>query len=129
MGLVPSQATQECYLIPYGKECQFQISYQGLVSLAYRNPNIANISAECVYEGDDFDYSLGLSPKLEHRPANESDKLTFVYAIVRFKDSDPIFKVMSIKEWENIKTSPKQEIGVYGLPPKTPKIGCLKKRF
>ena len=99
LGLSPTSQMGEAWLIPYGKECQFQIGYQGLVKILYRNKDIQNITSECVYENDEFDYSLGLNPTLNHKPAvNERGGLINVYCVVRMKGPEPIFKVMSVSE-------------------------------
>ena len=47
-GLSPTSQMGEAWLIPYGKECQFQIGYQGLTKILYKNPDVQNITAECV---------------------------------------------------------------------------------
>ena len=99
LGLSPTSQMGEAWLIPYGKECQFQIGYQGLVKILYRNKDIQNITSECVYENDEFDYSLGLNPTLNHKPAvNERGGLINVYCVVRMKGQESIFKVMSVSE-------------------------------
>lgn len=60
-----------------------------------------------VYEGDDFDYGLGDSPFVKHRPGergNEDEKdLRYVYAVGRVKGSDwPIVEVWPIaKVWKH----------------------------
>ena len=36
---------------------------------AYRNPNMQIVSAQAVYENDEFVYELGLNPRLIHKPA------------------------------------------------------------
>ena len=73
LGLEPNTPLGQAYLIPYNNkgvmECQFQIGYKGLIDLSYRNPQMQIISAQAVYENDEFEYELGLNPKLEHRPA------------------------------------------------------------
>ena len=72
LGLEPNTPLGQAYLIPYNNkgtmECQFQIGYKGLIDLSYRNPQMQIISAQAVYENDDFSYELGLNPKLEHCP-------------------------------------------------------------
>ena len=37
--------------------------------MVYRNDNIQTVQAQCVYEKDEFEYELGLEPKLVHKPA------------------------------------------------------------
>ena len=72
LGLEPNTPLGQAYLIPFSNkgtmECQFQIGYKGLIDLSYRNPQMQIISAQVVYENDDFEYELGLNPKLVHRP-------------------------------------------------------------
>ena len=36
LGLEPNGPDQKCFLIPYGKECQFQLGYRGLLDLVRR---------------------------------------------------------------------------------------------
>ena len=39
LGLEPNTALGQAYLIPYGRQCQFQIGYRGLIDLAFNfNP-------------------------------------------------------------------------------------------
>jgi|TARA_B110000908_G_C10251193_1_gene452163 recombination protein RecT len=98
-GLSPTAQMGECWLIPYGNECQFQIGYQGLSKLLYRNPDVQNITSECVYENDEFEYELGLKPTLYHKPTSvKRGKLIAVYCVVRFKNQEPIFKVMNMDD-------------------------------
>ena len=102
-GLSPTSQMGEAWLIPYGNECQFQIGYQGLTKILYKNPDVHNITAECVFENDEFEYELGLVPKLTHKPNHqERGKLTAVYCVVRFANQEPIFKVMSMKDLKEI---------------------------
>ena len=103
LGLSPASQMGEAWLIPYGSECQFQIGYQGLAKILYKNPDVQNITSECVYENDDFNYELGLTPKLTHKPATtKRGNLVAVYCVVRFANQDPIFKVMTIEELKQI---------------------------
>ncbi len=72
-GLSPTAQMGECWLIPYGNECQFQIGYQGLSKFMYRNPDVQNISSECVYENDDFEYESETEDK------DDLPEATFIY--------------------------------------------------
>tara|TARA_R110000751_G_scaffold294312_1_gene402235 strand:- start:3341 stop:4219 length:879 start_codon:yes stop_codon:yes gene_type:complete len=102
-GLSPSSQMGECWLIPYNIKgvsiVQFQLGYQGILKIIYRNPNITNVTAEVVYENDDFNYTLGLSPSLHHIPTR-GDRGAFlaVYSIIKFRQDEPIFKVMFLDE-------------------------------
>ena len=100
LGLEPNTPLGQAYLIPYrnhGKmECQFQLGYKGLIDLVYRNPNIQTVQSQCVYENDEFDYELGLEPKLVHKPAlTDRGKLILVYALWKAENGGYGFEVMS----------------------------------
>lgn len=104
LGLEPNTPLGQAYLIPYnnkGKlECQFQIGYKGLIDLAYRSGEISVIQAHTVYENDDFEYELGLDPKLRHVPCKGVDKgnPAWFYAVFKTKDGGYGFEVMSVED-------------------------------
>ena len=127
-GLSPTAQMGEAWLIPYGRECQFQIGYQGLAKILYKNPNVQNITAECVYENDEFEYSLGLKPNLSHKPATtDRGELISVYCVVRFTQQDPIFKVMSVDELKSIRNLSKAGNRSVWFSPTDPQYWMLKK--
>ena len=103
LGLEPNTPLGQAYLIPYRNhgvlECQFQLGYKGLIDLAYRSGEVSTIQANVVYENDEFEYELGLEPKLRHVPA-KSDRgdPVFFYAVFRTKDSGYGFDVMSVDD-------------------------------
>jgi recombination protein RecT len=95
LGLEPNTPLGHCYMIPYGKECQLVIGYQGMIELSVRSGLVSGLYAQAVYEGDVFDYQLGTEPKIVHKPTEQSDTLTHVYAVARLKGSDePVFTVL-----------------------------------
>jgi recombination protein RecT len=99
LGLEPGVMGQ-AYLVPYKDECQFIPGWQGYVDLVSRAGR-ASVWTGAVFEGDDFDYELGDSPFLKHRPCGENDvaKLKFTYAIGRIKDAAvPIIEVWPVNK-------------------------------
>ena len=99
LGLEPGIGGQ-AYLIPYGRECQFVPGWQGLVDLISRAGR-ASVWTGAVYEGDEFDYALGDSPYVHHKPCGEDDerKLTHVYAIGRIDKAQwPVIEVWPIEK-------------------------------
>ena len=101
LGLEPNTPTGQAYLIPYGNQCQFQIGYAGLITLAYRNPEMQTVGAQVVYENDTFDYELGLEPKLVHKPAKSNrGNPVFYYAYYKLKNGGFGFEVMSQEDVE-----------------------------
>lgn len=103
LGLEPNTPLGQAYLIPYKNkgvlECQFQIGYKGLIDLAYRSGEVEIIQAQVVYENDEFDYELGLDPKLKHKPAKDNrGNPIYYYAIFKTKSGGYGFEVMSIND-------------------------------
>lgn len=100
LGLEPNTPLGQAYLIPYNNkgtmECQFQIGYKGLIDLGYRNPQMQIISAQAVYENDEFDYELGLNPTLRHKPAlRDRGELRLFYGLFKLNNGGFGFEVMS----------------------------------
>lgn len=100
LGLEPNTLGQ-AYLIPYGKECQFQIGYMGLLNLVRRSGEITDIYAEVIFEKDEYEIEFGLDRRLVHRPNFDVDnrgKIVFAYAVAKLKDGSKTFMVMSAKQ-------------------------------
>ncbi|MDK2965368.1 recombinase RecT [Lacrimispora sp.] len=100
LGLEPNTALGQSYLIPYKNkgvlECQFQLGYRGMIDLAYRNERVQSIEAQTVYENDEFEYELGLMPKLVHRPVfDEPGEIRAFYAVFKMDNGGFRFEVMS----------------------------------
>jgi recombination protein RecT len=93
LGLEPDGLLGEAHLIPFENkrrgvhEAQLIIGYRGLMKLARQSGEIESIQAHAVYEADKFEYSEGLSPKLEHTPSRNANRggLVAVYAIAYFR--------------------------------------------
>ena len=103
LGLEPNTPLGQAYIIPYKDhgvpKAQFQIGYKGLIDLAYRSGQVSIIDAQVVYENDDFEYELGLEPKLKHKPALKNrGKPILYYAMFRTKDGGFGFQVMSYED-------------------------------
>lgn len=104
LGMEPNTPLGQAYLIPFKNkgilECQFQLGYKGLIDLAYRSGDVSVIQAHTVYEHDDFEYELGLEPKLKHKPTQSADKGSpiFFYAMFKTKDGGYGFEVMSVED-------------------------------
>lgn len=103
LGVEPNTPLGQAYLIPYRNhgqlECQFQLGYKGLIDLAYRSGEITDISAHEVHENDEFDYELGLNPKLMHKPAlSDRGAVIMYYAVFHTKSGGYGFEVMSVDD-------------------------------
>ncbi|MGI6721088.1 MAG: recombinase RecT [Anaerovoracaceae bacterium] len=102
LGLEPNTPLGQAYLIPYGRECQFQLGYKGLLDLAHRTGEFKMIYAKEVYEDDGFDYEFGLEPKLTHKPSTADDRgeVTYYYAVYTLVNGGFGFEVMSRSDVE-----------------------------
>lgn len=112
LGLEPGGALNHAYLVPFWNskvscyECQLIVGYMGIVDLAYRSGLIDFFTAEVVYEGDEFEYELGMEPKLRHIPKDETiedSKITHAYMVVGIKGGARIFKVLTRKQIERLR--------------------------
>lgn len=112
LDLMPNTPEQYAFVIPYGKEAQFQLGYKGLLELAYRTGNIRSINAELVFEGDEFRVELGTRRELIHRPDFDVDRtnyanVTHAYATATLKDGSTVFEVLSRKELDKVQKTVK----------------------
>lgn len=59
LGLMASDVSGEAYVLPYGDKAQFQLGYQGIITLFYRAGG-QSVRAEIVRAGDEFSYENGI---------------------------------------------------------------------
>jgi recombination protein RecT len=115
VGLEPGGALGLAYLIPYAGACEYQIGYRGYIELARRSGIVNHVHPVAVFEGDVFEYEMGLQPILRHKPGqgkHAADKLTYVYAIAHFgQGMPPQFDVMTRMECEAIRARSKTRPG------------------
>lgn len=118
LGLEIGGQLGQAYLVPYGREVQFQPGYRGLMELARRSGEVTIEPPCAVYLGDKFECTLGLHRDLQHEPdwnnpnRNDSKNLTFVYAVAYIKGVErPIFEVMSRAQIENLRKRSKSPNG------------------
>lgn len=106
LGVEPNTALGQAYIIPYRNhgtmEAQFQLGYKGLIDLAYRSGEVSVIQAHTVYANDEFEYELGMDPKLRHIPATKDrGEAIAYYAMFKTKDGGYGFEVMSVEDARN----------------------------
>ncbi|MET0653675.1 MAG: recombinase RecT [Hyphomicrobiaceae bacterium] len=85
------------------KEAQYQQMYLGILKRIRQASEVATIEAHAVYAEDAFDFSLGDSGSIIHKPKMGAEKgpVVAAYAIVRFKDGSRQFDVMDA--WDILK--------------------------
>jgi recombination protein RecT len=95
LGMMPGPGG-EVWLIPRKGKAEFQLGYQGMVTLFWRHPAASGLTTATVYEGDDFEHEEGLEPKLRHKPsaqANPGNPIAY-YAIARTVSGGVVWKVL-----------------------------------
>jgi len=76
----------------------FQLGYKGLLKLAYQSGDVGAFSAECVFQGDEFDYCMGTQGFIRHKPLHKSNVLTHVWAMAKMKSGAEAFVVLPKEE-------------------------------
>lgn len=103
-----SPAKKQCYFIPYSGKLQLSRSYMGTVAVTKRLNGVKNVVANCIYEGDEFEYKLDLNTgekvitKHEQKFENiDNAKIKGAYAIVITEDYIPNHvEIMNINQIE-----------------------------
>lgn len=110
LNLEPNTPQGLAYLIPYGRECQFQVGYKGLMQLMYRSGAIASFNADVVYrqevEQGLFEYESGISPRISHKidllnpeaRTGKPEDVIAAYAAVVLKTGEPIVRLVTKME-------------------------------
>lgn len=101
LGLEPGVLGQ-CYLIPYGTECQLQLGYKGMIELLRRTGQLSDIYAYPVYSNDEFSIEYGLERTLKHIPAFTNPEgrgeIVGFYSVAILKDGTRAFEYMTKNE-------------------------------
>ena len=119
-GLNP--AKKQCYFIAYGKELTLMRSYLGTVAVCLRlSPNIADIFAEVVYEGDHLEYSIVRGRRIieAHTQQLENindDNIIAAYAIALGQDDQVLRSELMtmdqiLQSWRQSKVNPVDDKG------------------
>ena len=117
LGLEPNTPLGHSYLIPYGKEATLVVGYEGYIDLAYRSGVVTSIHANVVRNGEDFEWSEGSNPYINHKPSatpqtytqgkqiyQTGRDVTHAYAIARLIGGGHVQVVMSKAEVDAIKS-------------------------
>lgn len=98
----------QAHLVPYWNsdkrcfEAQFQIGYLGLRDMAEWYGDVEDGDAQVVYEKDEFDYELGDSPSIRHKPSKDQSRgdVVYYYAWAKPKNGKIKVAVMSRQDVE-----------------------------
>jgi recombination protein RecT len=101
-------ALQQAFLIPRKGKCCLDFSYRGLCKIAVDSESVYDIDAVAVFEGDEFDYELGLNPWLKHKPVmhtKEKPEVIAAYAVAILHHGIKKFVVLDKEKIERAKKS------------------------
>lgn len=88
------QAALVCYRGREGTTVQYMPMVAGVLRLIRNSGLVSTIGAWTVYDGDEFSYSLGLDPTLQHRPTlGDRGRAICHYAVAKLKDGSVQFLV------------------------------------
>ena len=82
------------------KAVQWMPMIAGIRKKVRNSGEIATWDAHVIHEHDEFDYQLGLDPRLHHKPKMTGDRgnLIGAYSVARLKSGETSFEVMSADE-------------------------------
>lgn len=105
-------AKKQCYFVVYGNKLQLMRSYFGTQTILKRLPEVKDIWANVIYEGDNFDVEIikGRESLKEHTTSflNRDNPIIGAYCIIERNDETQILTTMTKKEidksWSKAKT-------------------------
>lgn len=90
LGLQPGKLGH-VYLVPYGKTATLIIGYKGLIAAAKKHPDVLNVHAEVIFEGDEY-HREGGTGKIHHQSPISGDRsdsaIVGAYCWVSIRDTD-----------------------------------------
>lgn len=112
-------ALGHAYIVPYWSsklgayEAKFMPGYRGLIKLAWDSLKVT-VQSRIVYCDDKFDYALGTSASITHKPKPASKRrqpadVTFAYAVATGRDFGTLSEVMSRDEIEAVRLRSKSK--------------------
>lgn len=114
-----SPAKKQCYPIIYGNQLQLQRSYFGTQAVAYRVLGAKMISAQCIHDGDNFEFDTvdGIKVVTKHKQSLSSldGKIIGAYCVVKMKDDSVYCEIMTheqiMQSWKQSKMNPVNQDG------------------
>lgn len=104
------------HLVPFfnnkSKQSEVQMipDYRGIMHLARNSGEITSLTAQVVYENDQFDYMFGTDSYLHHKPVNmDRGNIIGAYAVAKFKTGDSQFDFMTTSEIDLIRDRSKSK--------------------
>lgn len=103
-GLLPDG--REAALVMFGKQVQAMPMIAGVLKKIRQSGDVAKVSAQVVYEHDEFVWHLGFDEDVTHNPPKLDQprgKAIGAYATAVLKDGSRLLEVMSLEEIEQVR--------------------------
>lgn len=115
LGLEPDQFLGQAYLVPFKDTrkgvttCTLIPGYRGYIALARRSGEVQTVSAQVVYERDEFELQYGVEDKLVHKPALNGNRGAPIgaYCVFKYKDGGYSFDFLPVGDIEKVRTRSK----------------------
>lgn len=110
-GISLNPALKYAYLVPRKSKgelkCILDISYMGMIKILTDAGAVKYVDADVVHEEDNFTYSKGTEPKLDHKYELMKDRGPMIgaYAIAYFRDGGYQFELMRKDEIEKVRNT------------------------
>lgn len=97
-----SPAKTQCYFIPYGNAVKLNRSYFGTMKVVKQLPEVKDIYAQIIYEGDEFEAENldGRWKFVSHKSSwkNQDNPIEGAYCVIEKNDGEKILTIMTKKE-------------------------------
>jgi len=104
--LEPTGLLGDAYIVRYGDTARLLPGYRGLLKLARRSGDVAQIDAHMVYEGDLFEIEQGSEPRILHTPTlGDRGAYLGAYAFARMTSGELITEWMNVADIEQVRRS------------------------
>ena len=115
-GLEPNSDLNYVYFIPYWNkikgeyELNCELSYLGMIQLAYRAGTIKAIDAAVMYANDYMELQLGTERFIKFKPLLEGDRGERVgaYAVIELNTGQQIIEIATLNDLKSFKTASKK---------------------
>lgn len=117
--LEPNSDLNLVYFIPYNnkntgeKELSCQLSYIGMIKIAYRLNTITAIDAGVVYENDYFEYVQGTKRHLIYKQELKADRGNKIgcFVVIDLPNGNQIIEIANTKDIEDFKSASRNQMG------------------
>jgi phage RecT family recombinase len=115
-GLLPDG--REGAIVPYQGKAQWLPMIGGIRKKVRNSGELSTWDVHAVYEKDHFEFELGDSPFIRHKPSLDADKgkLIAVYSVATLKGGEKSRDVMSVSDVEKIRAKSRAKAGPWSDP-------------